>query len=123
MSDLALLETLHQIRDALQRITHRFKVVKSVDYFLDSEEGLEKMDALCMQLLAIGESLKHVDKLTNKQLLAQYPQINWKDAKGMRDIISHHYFDLDAEAIFDVCNHNIQPMLHTIETMILSLNK
>ena len=25
----------------------------------------------------------------------------------MRDIITHHYFDVDAEAIFDVCQNHI----------------
>ncbi|MBU2522349.1 MAG: DUF86 domain-containing protein [Proteobacteria bacterium] len=32
---------------------------------------------------------------------------DWKKAKGMRDIISHHYFDMNAEAIYNVCKNNI----------------
>lgn len=38
--------------------------------------------------------------ITNKQLLVQYNQIKWKQAMGMRDIIVHHYFDVDAEQIY-----------------------
>jgi len=121
MSDPVLVETLKQIETALQRVLTRFEEVSSVDYFLDSEAGLEKMDGLCMQLIAVGESLKHVDKLTDKKLLLNYPNINWKDAKGLRDIISHHYFDLDAEAIFDVCSLNVEPMLQTIRKIIKEL--
>ena len=34
-----------------------------------------------MQLIAIGESLKNIDKITNKELLEKYPQIDWKGAK------------------------------------------
>ncbi len=41
-----------------------------------------------MQLIAIGESLKHIDKLTNNTLLKNYPEIDWKAVKGMRDIIT-----------------------------------
>jgi len=118
MSNEVLLEALKQISTSAKRILKRFEQVDSVDYFLDSEDGLEKMDALCMQLIAIGESLKNVDKLTDKKLLVKYPDINWKAAKGIRDIITHHYFDLDAESIYDVCENNIEPLLKTIDKMI-----
>jgi len=118
MSNEVLLEALKQISISAKRILKRFEQVDSVDYFLDSEDGLEKMDALCMQLIAIGESLKNVDKLTEKKLLVKYPDINWKAAKGIRDIITHHYFDLDAESIYDVCENNIEPLLKTIDKMI-----
>ena len=122
MSSEVLLETLKQISISAKRILKRFEQVDSVDYFLDSEDGLEKMDALCMQLIAIGESLKNVDKLTEKKLLVKYPDINWKAAKGIRDIITHHYFDLDAESIYDVCENNIEPLSKTIDTIIKDIS-
>jgi len=75
---------------------------------------MEKLDDVCMQLVAIGEGLKNVDSMTDKKLLVQYPQIEWKKVKGMRDIISHHYFDVDAEAIFDVCTNHIPPLADTL---------
>jgi uncharacterized protein with HEPN domain len=47
--------------------------------------------------------LKNLDKITSEMVLTKYPEIDWKKVKGLREIISHHYFDVDAEAIFDVC--------------------
>jgi hypothetical protein len=45
MSDPDLvIEILSQIRIAVERILRRFEPVDSIDYFLDSEEGLEKLD-------------------------------------------------------------------------------
>jgi uncharacterized protein with HEPN domain len=32
----------------------------------------------------------------------------------VRDIISHHYFDLDAEEIFNICDNNIGPLTETL---------
>ncbi len=123
MSNLVLLETLNQVSSAAQRILRRFSKVPNIDYFLETDEGLEKLDAFCMQLIAIGESLKHIDKLTNKTLLPQYPEIDWKAVKGMRDIITHHYFDLDAEAVYDVCKNDIEPLLVTITHIISDLKE
>lgn len=63
-----------------------------------------------MQLINIGEVLKQIDKLTDSRLLSKYPEIDWKKAKGMRDIITHHYFDIDAETIYTVCLEHIPAM-------------
>jgi len=124
MSDQQLVvEILSQILHATERILLRFSSVSSTAFFLDSEEGLEKLDAICMQLIAIGESLKNLDKVAGHELLDRYPQIDWKSAKGMRDIITHHYFDLDAEAVFDVCKVNLPAMVPVLTQMIIDAKK
>lgn len=76
-----------------------------------------------MQLIAIGESIKNIDKITNRKLLINYPEIDWKGIKGVRDIISHHYFDIDAEQIFNVCNNNIEPLTKTLMIILEDLKK
>jgi len=41
----------------------------------------------------------------------------------MRDIISHHYFDIDVEVIFDVCENHFRPLKETIHKMITDLEE
>jgi uncharacterized protein with HEPN domain len=104
MFDAALVrEILCQILEAAKRVERRFATIQSPDDFLVGNEGLDKLDAICMMLIAIGESLKNLDKITGGTLLSKYPEVDWKGAKGARDIISHHYFDLNAEAVFGIC--------------------
>jgi uncharacterized protein with HEPN domain len=76
-----------------------------------------------MQLVNIGEAIKHVDKLTNNNLLIQYTEIDWKNAKGMRDIITHHYFDIDAEIIFNVIREKFPEMKLVLEKINNDLEK
>ncbi len=118
-----LLDTLEQIRDALVTVEKRCSFAKHADDFCDTEEGQEKLDSICMKLIAVGESLKNIDKLTDKKLLVQYPHIKWKEIKGIRDILSHHYFDLDAVVIFDICNDEIVQLLITVNQIIEDINK
>jgi len=42
----------------------RFEAVQSPGDFTDSEAGMEKLDGICMQPIAIGEGLKNLDKVT-----------------------------------------------------------
>ena len=58
------------------------------------------LNAVCMKLFAVGEEVKALDKRTDKTLLPKYPQIQWKDVMGMRDVIAHHYFELEADKVW-----------------------
>lgn len=111
-------EVLIQINEAAKKILRRFEPIRSTDDFTNSEAGMEKLDGICMQLIAVGESLKKLDKMTERSLLSRFPEIEWKKIMGMRDIISHHYFDVDAEVIYDVCENHVDGLVAAIEKML-----
>jgi len=71
-------DILDNILWALDQVQKRFRVIQSPDDFLDSDEGIEKLDSICMQLINIGEALKQIDKITAKTLLVNYSAIEWK---------------------------------------------
>ena len=113
--NVALIEDiLGRLIWATQQIERRFKVIAEVDDFLKTDAGTEKLDSICMQLINIGEALKQIDKLSGKVLLSRYPAIEWKNVMGMRDIITHHYFDIDAEIVFNVCDEHIPRLQQTL---------
>ncbi|MCD6588302.1 MAG: DUF86 domain-containing protein [Candidatus Fermentibacteraceae bacterium] len=109
---------LGQVIDAIEKIERRFKPVTEIVDFTDTPEGIDRLDSICMTLIAVGESLKNLDKITDRTLLNRHPEIDWKGAMGLRDIISHHYFDIDAEEIFWVCNHQLKPLKRAIKKML-----
>ena len=111
-------EVLQQIENAAEKILTRFQVISHSSDFTDNLDGVEKMDAICMRLIVIGESLKNLDKITNGTLLPKYPEVDWKKAKGMRDILTHHYDDINAEAVFLTCRDKIPQLLKIIQKMI-----
>lgn len=115
------LEILHQIENASQKVVQRFQVIQNPNDFTDTAAGMEKMDAICMMLIVIGESLKNLDKVTRQNLLHLYPNVDWKKAKGMRDIITHHYADIHAETVFFTCKRKIPDLLTTIRKIIKDL--
>lgn len=123
MSDPALArEILRQIYESTERILWRFEPIERSEDFMSSETGLEKLDAICMQLIAIGEAVKNLDKVTEGELLAEFPTIDWKRVMGMRDVLSHHYFDLDPEVVYAVCKNHIGPLRATVQEMLSRLD-
>lgn len=94
------------------------KIYLYSDAFLSDEVGLLKLDSISMRLIVIGEGFKNIDKLTEHKLLSSYGDIEWKNVKGVRDILSHHYFDMDAETIFNICESHL-PLLYSVTKKIL----
>lgn len=122
MYDRALvLGILRQIEEALEKIRDRSNQVGSFEELTATPAGQERLDGLCMLFIAIGESLKNIDKITGGELLAAYPEIDWKGAMGFRDVIAHQYFDIDAEQVYWICTHEVAPLSATIRKMIDAL--
>ncbi|MBR0048225.1 MAG: DUF86 domain-containing protein [Prevotella sp.] len=117
------LDILEDILSAIERVEERTKDIQTIDDFLCSSSRTVLLDATCMLLIAIGESLKNLDKTTDGKLLPTYPSIPWKNVKGMRDIIAHHYFDVDVAQILWIVNNEIGPLKTAIQFFIDELKK
>lgn len=110
--------SLQRIAAAIERIINNSKFIDNSEYYLLSPAGMERLESTCMLLLAVGEGIKGIDKMTNKQLLPNYPEVDWKGAMGIRDIIAHHYFDIDEAIVFEVVKNKLPGMLKTINKML-----
>ena len=118
-----VLDSLQKIKTMLELIIERAKVVKTPDDFLRSPGGMMRLDAICMNLIALGETVKGLDNQTKGQLLKNYPDVYWRGAMGIRDKISHHYFEIDTDVVFRTLEEDIPKMKPVVEKMIVDLRK
>lgn len=113
---------LLQIDDAIDTIQRRSANVTGAAFFTYSPDGKEKLDAICMLFMAVGESVKNVNKITAGQLLSKYPEIDWTGVIGFRDIIAHHYFDVDADQVFWIIQNELSPLSGAIKDMLRQID-
>ena len=117
----AIVDMLQQLAETVERIQGAFSTVSEPDFFYASMEGMEKLDAIGMKLLAIGELLKKIDKKTNKSLLVKYVAIDWTGFIGLRDVIAHDYYNLNPVKIFEICTNEVGPLHSTVNRIIANL--
>lgn len=98
-----VLDKLENILKSLQHIPRRFTDIETPSDFRKDNEGIDKLDSICMSLIAVGEAFKRIDDKTNGELLKEYPKIEWRGVIGVRNVIAHGYFDVDVEQVFDIC--------------------
>jgi uncharacterized protein with HEPN domain len=122
MYDKTLLkDKLEQINEAASRIEKRISTISAPSDFLTTEPNQDKLDAIAMLLIAIGESFKKIDKETKGEFLKRYPDIDWKGIIGVRHVLAHDYFDLDVEEIYKICKQDIPHLRKTLARMLVEI--
>ena len=102
---------------AIERIERRFRGIHSPKDFVVDNDGIDRLDGIAMMLIAVGEQVKRLDSVADVDLPVRYPDVDWRGLKGIRDFLSHHYFVVDAEVIFDVCQNKLAGLKHAIESI------
>lgn len=74
--------------------------------FMRFSKDKKTVDAVVRNLEVIGEAVKNVPP----NIRQKYPDIEWRKAAGLRDILIHEYFGIDLEIVWDIVQHKI-PLL------------
>lgn len=64
------------------------------------------LDGIILNLQIIGESIKEIPP----SIREKYPDIPWRDIIGLRNIISHTYYLIDIDIIWNIIETEIQPL-------------
>jgi uncharacterized protein with HEPN domain len=103
----SLEELLDFILESIRYIKKRFLGINAADDFLENDTNITKLDAIAMRLQAIGETIRHPYKRDKNLLLGIENEEYWSRIVKTRDIISHHYINLDAEIIYEICENEL----------------
>ena len=111
-------EILKQIRTAICQLQEWNKDVANMNDLEKSQLGMQRLAGNCMLIQAIGEGVKKIDKYTDGKLLENRPEIPWRRVMGMRDRISHGYFELDTGYIEDIIKNDLTPLLEAVDSLL-----
>jgi len=71
-------------------------------------------DAVLRNLEIIGEAAKHIPD----EVRRRYPDIAWREMAGLRDILTHAYFGLDDEVLWDIVQNEVPSLVDHIERIL-----
>jgi len=71
------------------------------------------------QIAIIGEACRALPA----DFQARYASVDWGDIIAMRNILVHHYFGLDEEAVWSVVERDIPELKLNIQVILASLDE
>jgi len=79
--------------------------------FVDDEKTF---DAVVRNLEIIGEAAKHVPA----EVQARYPEVEWRNIAGLRDIVAHEYFGIDEDILWDIVVNQAPQLLEQVREIL-----
>ena len=116
-------ELLKFILNSIKLIKDRFNSINSSDDFMINDDGLMRLDSISMRLQAIGEALKNIDKREKEFLLRVADDEYWSNIIKTREILSHHYIDIDSEIIYMICDEKLNELESNILMLEMLVNR
>lgn len=101
-----IIESIDLIKDYLNDI--------SIDNFYSS---IPIQDMVYRRLEIIGEAVKNL----SPEFKQKNPDINWKKIAGLRDVLIHNYFGIDAELAWKAATEELPKLEIQIKTIIKEL--
>jgi len=76
-----------------------------------------------MRLQAIGEALKQIDKRDKNFLEKVEDRFYWSKIIKTRDLLSHHYIEIDADIIYQICKYKLDELEDNVNKLLFLISK
>ena len=102
------------------RLEHVVESIEKIEFIikdLSYEEYLDdwiKQDAIVRNIEIIGEAIRNVED----ELTQLYPDVPWKEARGMRNVLIHEYFRLEHDEVWRTLNEDLPKLKSQIISII-----
>ncbi len=114
MSERKQLLYLFDIKDSIDAI---FEFVKDLD-FNDFMNDRKTRSAVIREFEVIGEAVKNLpDDIKN-----EYNEIQWRDIVDFRNLLTHQYFGIDFEIVWNTIKNDLPLLNKTVKTIISKIN-
>jgi len=88
--------------DILTAIDRIFEYTQGYDY-IAFKRDYKTVDAVVRNFEILGEAVKNIPG----DIKDQYPEVPWDEMYGLRNRISHAYFGIDYEIIWDIITNHL----------------
>jgi len=106
---LFLEDIIEQIELIENSVKRKAKLLKNKDI----------QDATVRRLEIIGEAAKNIPNSFREK----YPKVEWKEIAGTRDIMSHAYFKVELDIVWDIIKNDLPKLKKQIQEILEKENK
>lgn len=98
------------------RLEHVLESIEKIEYIINGLsygqylEDWIKQDAIIRNIEIIGEAIASLDE----ELKEKYPDVSWKQARGMRNILIHEYFRIEYDEVWKTLHEDLPKLKYQI---------
>lgn len=101
------------LEDILKAIKNINSYTKGLTYVKFKKNNLV-IDGVVRNLEIIGEAVKNIPTAIKNKTSA----IEWKKVAGLRDILTHEYFGIDIEIVWDIVKNKLPDLKKEVSSLL-----
>ncbi|MCG2695115.1 DUF86 domain-containing protein [Candidatus Parcubacteria bacterium] len=101
-------------------LKHIVDAINCIEDYIDKmdkisfENDRKTIDAVVRELEIIGEASNNL----SEDIINKNPEISFRDAVDMRNILIHEYFGIDADIVWNTCKNDLPKLRKNIEKLL-----
>ncbi len=110
------------MRSERERLLDILEAIERIEKYADEGKAAFEADELIQNWMVhhieiIGEACRSL----SDDFQAEHANVPWADIIGMRNILVHHYFGIDTDAVWSVVERDIPELKFNIQTILKSM--
>jgi uncharacterized protein with HEPN domain len=73
---------------------------------------------LALAILKCIEIVGEASAAIGPETTVRYPEIPWRQIRGMRNRLIHGYYEVDLDVVWDTVTHNLGPLVAALERIV-----
>ncbi|MBC8486617.1 MAG: DUF86 domain-containing protein [Bacteroidetes bacterium] len=102
------------------RMLHIIDAIQEIEFY-NSNANFEKFKKTSIIRFASIKQLEIIGEATNRisdEIKTLYPNIQWRRIVGLRNILIHEYFGVDAKVVWDIIQNDIPILKKGIKVIL-----
>jgi uncharacterized protein with HEPN domain len=110
------------MRSERERLLDILEAIERIEKYAEGGKDIFEADELIQtwivhHIMIIGEACRTL----SDDFQAEYANVPWADIVAMRNILVHHYFGIDKEAVWSVVERDLPELKQNIQTILKNL--
>lgn len=101
---------LNDILESIERIQRSIKNIEKSGF----KKNIDIQDAIIRRIQIIGEAVKNIPL----ELKKKYSNVEWDKIAGTRDIVTHAYFKINLDIIWDIVINKLPDLKDNIKKVL-----
>lgn len=106
-------EKLRDILEAIERIEK---------YAVQGRQSFEQNELIQTWFIQHLQMIGEASRVLSADIREQHPEVPWSQMIGMRNILTHNYFEIDLEVVWSVVERNLPSLKRQIEIILQELS-
>lgn len=111
------------MRDDRERLLDILEAIERIQRYADkSVEGFERNELIQNWVVSHIQIVGEAAARLSPKLRAEHPEVSWEKIVGMRNVLVHHYFQIDLDVVKEVLSKDLPALKIQIETILKELD-